>query len=263
MSNPLPISVAIIAKNEEKNLKRLLPDIQDFAEEIVLVYNDCEDETVKVAQEYGVCCYEEAWRGYKEQKNLALLKCSKEWILCLDADEVLSDKLKESIRNFLSSDKLDSYNGASCNRCSFFMNRWIRHGDWYPDKKCRLLKSSAGSWSGGQLHEYLDINGKVFHLSGDLLHYSYDSILDFPQKMSVYANAFVEQNLKCRTRVSSFDLWVRPIWRFFRAFVLRLGFMDGLPGFIISISNTYECMLKYNLLKEKLNKIISNKMDKS
>ena len=262
MTCPLPVSVAIIARNEESNLKRLLPNIRDFVEEIVLVYNDCEDGTVTVAQEYGVLCYEEAWHGYKEQKNLALLKCSKEWVLCLDADEILSDQLKDSIQKFLFSEFLESYNGASFNRCSFFMNRWIRHGDWYPDQKCRLLRSSTGHWSGGQLHEYLDINGKIFHLSGDLLHYSYESILDFPVKMSSYANAFVKQNLKNGNRVSSFDLWIRPIWRFFRAFILRLGFMDGLPGFVISISSTYECILKYNLLKEELDKIMNDKVVK-
>lgn len=250
MSYPLPISVAIIAKNEEKNLKRLLPNIRDFAEEIVLVYNDCEDETAKVAQEYGVCCYEEAWRGYKEQKNLALLKCSKEWILCLDADEVLSDKLKQSISDFLLDSGSNKFSGASFNRCSLFMGKWIRHGDWYPDKKNRLLKAKMGVWEGGEVHERLAIEGEVYHLKGDLLHYSYDSILELPQKMSIYAGQFALQRVKNEKKVSSFQIWVRPLWRFTRSYFFRLGFLDGLPGLIIAYSSSYECILKYGHHKE-------------
>jgi glycosyltransferase involved in cell wall biosynthesis len=250
MSNPLPISIAIIARNEEKNLKRLLPNIRDFAEEIVLVYNDCDDGTVRVAQEYGVLCYEESWRGYKEQKNVALLKCSKEWVFSLDADEILSDELKDSIQRFLSSESLESFNGASCNRCSFFMGKWIRHGDWYPDKKNRLLRSSKGLWEGGEVHEHLAIEGEVCHLTGDLLHYSYDSILEFPQKMSVYAKQFARQRMKNEEKVSNLQILVRPVWRFFRAYFFRLGFLDGLPGLIIASSSSYECMLKYVYHKE-------------
>ena len=100
---PLPISVAIIAKNEEENLKRLLPNITGFAEEIILVHNDCNDDTVRIAKDHGAQCFDEIWHGYKEQKNLAIQRCTKEWILCMDADEVLSDKLKQSIVSFLTN----------------------------------------------------------------------------------------------------------------------------------------------------------------
>ena len=155
---PLPISVAIIARNEEENLRRLLPNITGFAEEIILVHNDCTDDTVRIAKDYGARCFDEIWHGYKEQKNLAIQKCTKEWILCMDADEVLSDKLKQSISDFLS-DSNNKFSGASFNRCSFFMGKWIRHGDWYPDKKNRLLRVSMGAWEGGQVHEKLTIEG--------------------------------------------------------------------------------------------------------
>jgi len=242
---PLPISVAIIARNEEENLRRLLPNITGFAEEIILVHNDCTDDTVRIAKDYGARCFDEIWHGYKEQKNLAIQKCTKEWILCMDADEVLSDKLKQSITSFLSNNASNHYNGASFNRCSFFMGKWIRHGDWYPDKKNRLLRSSKGLWEGGEVHEHLAIEGEVCHLTGDLLHYSYDSILEFPQKMSVYAKQFARQRMKNEEKVSNLQILVRPVWRFFRAYFFRLGFLDGLPGLIIASSSSYECMLKY------------------
>ena len=241
---PLPISVAIIAKNEEENLKRLLPNITGFAEEIILVHNDCNDDTVRIAKDHGAQCFDEIWHGYKEQKNLAIQRCTKEWILCMDADEVLSDKLKQSISDFLS-DSNNKFSGASFNRCSFFMGKWIRHGDWYPDKKNRLLRASMGVWEGGQVHEKLAIEGKVCHLKGDLLHYSYDSIQEFPQKMSIYAKQFAMQRMKSGEKVSIFQIWVRPLWRFFRGYFFRLGFLDGLPGLIIASSSSYECMLKY------------------
>jgi glycosyltransferase involved in cell wall biosynthesis len=245
MNIPLPISVSIIASNEEENLKRLLPNIAGFAEEIILVYNDCLDDTVGIAKSFGALCFEQKWLGYKNQKNLAIQKCTKEWILCMDADEVLSDKLKQSISDFILDSSSDKFSGASFNRCSFFMGKWIRHGDWYPDRKNRLLRSSMGIWEGGQVHEKLAIEGKVCHLKGDLLHYSYVSIQEFPQKMSTYAKQFARQRMKNGEKVSIFQIWVRPLWRFFRAYFLRLGFLDGLPGLIIASSSSYECMLKY------------------
>ena len=251
MSYPLPISVAIIARNEEKNLKRLLPNIRDFAEEIVLVYNDCEDETVKVAQEYDVCCYEEAWRGYKEQKNLALLKCSKEWILCLDADEVLSDQLKDSIQKFFSRENLESYNGASCNRCSFFMGRWIRHGDWYPDKKIRMIRRTNGRWVGGDLHEFLECRELIAKLDGDLLHYSYESILDFPRKTILYSQTFSKTYNVSHRYYNSFFIISRSLWRFIRSYILRFGFLDGFAGYVVALSAAFECMIKHGLIIEK------------
>ena len=246
---PLPISVAIIARNEEENLRRLLPNITGFAEEIILVHNDCTDDTVRIAKDYGARCFDEIWHGYKEQKNLAIQKCTKEWILCMDADEVLSDKLKQSISDFLS-DSNNKFSGASFNRCSFFMGKWIRHGDWYPDKKNRLLRASMGAWEGGQVHEKLTIEGEVCHLTGDLLHYSYNSIQEFPQKMSTYAKQFARQRMKNGEKVSIFQIWIRPLWRFVRAYFLRLGFLDGLPGLIIAFSSSYECMLKYVYQRE-------------
>lgn len=247
---PLQISVAIIARNEEENLKRLLPNITGFAEEIIVVHNDCHDDTVRIAKDHGARCFDEIWHGYKEQKNLAIQKCTKEWILCMDADEVLSDKLKQSITSFLSNNASSNYNGASFNRCSFFMGKWIRHGDWYPDKKNRLLRRSMGAWEGGQVHEYLAIEGEIYHLKGDLLHFSYDCILELPQKMSIYANQFAKQKMKNEKKVSNLQIWVRPLWRFLRCYFFRLGFLDGLPGLIIASSSSYECILKYAYHKE-------------
>jgi glycosyltransferase involved in cell wall biosynthesis len=250
MNVPLPISVSIIASNEEENLQRLLPSIADFAEEIILVYNDCSDGTVEVAKSYGVLCFEEDWHGYKEQKNLAIQKCTKEWILCMDADEVLSDKLKQSISDFILDSRSNKFSGASFNRCSFFMGKWIRHGDWYPDKKNRLLRRSMGVWEGGQVHEYLAIEGDIYHLKGDLLHYSYKSILELPQKMPIYAKQFAKQKMKNETKASNLQIWVRPLWRFVRAYFFRLGFLDGIPGFIIASSSFYECIIKYGRMFE-------------
>jgi glycosyltransferase involved in cell wall biosynthesis len=250
MNIPLPISVSIIASNEERNLQRLLPNIAGFAEEIILVYNDCCDDTVEIAKSFGVLCFEQKWLGYKNQKNLAIQKCTKEWILCMDADEVLSDELKQSIISFLSNKVSSICNGASFNRCSYFMGKWIKHGDWYPDKKNRLLRKSMGAWEGGQVHEYLAIEGEIYHLKGDLLHYSYDSILDLPQKISVYAKQFAKQKMKNEKKVSNLQIWFRPLWRFVRAYFFRLGFLDGIPGFIIATSSFYECVVRYGRMFE-------------
>jgi glycosyltransferase involved in cell wall biosynthesis len=258
-SSGFELSVSIIAKNEEKNLRRCLNSLGGIASEIVLVYNDCSDDTLLVGKEFNAKCYEEEWCGYKNQKNLAIKKCSYEWILCLDADEALSIELRNNITNFLSDPCSSDYNGASFNRCSYFMGKWIRHGEWYPDRKSRLFRAKLGAWSGGDLHEHLAIDGEIHHLAGDLLHYSYNSILDFPGKMSLYANAFAQQKMNEGTTVSKMNLLTRPVWRFLRAYILRFGFLDGIPGFVIAMCNSYECLLKYCLTLEKLNSNIESK----
>jgi glycosyltransferase involved in cell wall biosynthesis len=205
---------------------------------------------VDVGRKYGARCIENPWSGYRNQKNFALLSCTQEWILSLDADEVLSDELHASICTFFTYQSHSKFDGLSFNRCSFFMGKWIKNGDWYPDKKLRIIKRGKGNWVGGDLHEYLNLKGAIFHLSGDLLHYSYDSILDFPKKAITYSSVFADCNNLQNAKKAKNKIWIRSIWRFFRGYFLRMGFLDGVPGFIIAASAGYECLLKYGLLHE-------------
>ena len=153
-----------------------LNSVKEIADEIVLVHNDNKDSTVKIAKSYGVKCFEFDWHGHRDQKNISLSKTTNKWVLCLDADEALSRELTVSISEVLKSEKLNEFDGYYFNRCSFFLGRWIRHGDWYPDRKLRLVKKSEAEWRGASEHDKLFVNGKVKNLKGDLLHYSYPSM---------------------------------------------------------------------------------------
>ena len=192
------LSGSIIASNEESNIQRCLESIKGLASEIILVHNDITDKTLEIAEKYKVICHEAKWQGYRNQKNIALQKCSNEWILSLDCDEEISEELMVSISNFLTSDASKTSNGASFNRCSFFMGKWIRHGDWYPDRKVRITRVNKGAFKGDPTHDKLMVEGKVMHLNGDLLHYSYPDLNAFLLKTVSFSKI---GRASCRERV--------------------------------------------------------------
>ena len=251
MNSQLPLSVSIIAKNEANNLRRCLSSLGGIASEIIVVHNDCTDTTVDVAKSFGAKCFEHDWRGHVEQKNIALSKCFNQWILCLDADEALSDKLRDSIVRFLGSPELcRKYHAVKFNRCSFFLGKWIKHGDWYPDTKVRLIKKNQATWDGVDPHDKLLPKDKrsVFQLVGDLEHYSFVGIKDLTQKSICYSDIFVNHNAG---KIFSPRVAVlRALWRFFRCYLLRLGFLDGSVGFIIAFSIAQETLLKHGRCRD-------------
>ena len=251
MSTKLPLSISVVAKNEERNLQRCLKSIGEIAREIVLIHNDCTDGTVQVAESFEARCIEHSWEGFVEQKNFALSQCSQEWILCLDADESLSDELRESIINFLSLPNKDiSCSGASFNRCSYFLGKWIKHGDWYPDKKVRLLRKGKAIWAGENPHGILKLDGRSTSLRGDLQHFSYECLRQIPEKALHYSDVFLQTHGTNSAKASCLAAFARPLWRFLRAYILRLGFLDGYAGFFIAFSTAYETMLKHGRLWE-------------
>jgi glycosyltransferase involved in cell wall biosynthesis len=251
VNSQLPLSVSIIAKNEANNLRRCLSSLHGIASEIVVVHNDCTDTTVEVAKSFGAKCFDHDWRGHVEQKNIALSKCSNQWILCLDADEALSDRLRDSIVGFLENTELSDVNNAvKFNRCSFFLGKWIKHGDWYPDTKVRLVKKNKATWGGINPHDKLSLknNEHIFKLDGDLEHYSFVGIRDLTQKSIRYSDLFVNYNAD--KTFSPGVAVLRALWRFFRCYLLRLGFLDGSVGFIIAFSIAQETLLKHGRCRD-------------
>jgi glycosyltransferase involved in cell wall biosynthesis len=252
MNLPLPLSVAIIAKNEERNIKRCLASLGGIASEIILVYNDCTDKTVEIAEGFGAKCFENKWCGYIEQKNFALLKCTQDWVLCLDADEAISQKLLESIVDFISKNE-EGFKGASFNRCTYFLGKWIRHGDWYPDKKCRIVRRGFAYWEGINPHDKLVLSekGRISYLKGDLHHFSFDSLRDFSGKTLKYSDLYIQNMRTSNSRVPRLIHAVfRACWRFFRSYFIRFGFMDGSAGFIVAFLIAHETLMRHSRLWE-------------
>ena len=148
MSEHLPISVCIVARNEESNLPRLLGSVCGWVAEIVVVLNNTTDASASIAAEYGARVEHRPWIGYRDTKNEALQFAGQDWVLALDADEEISMALREEIHAFFASGFHTKHAGARFPRKTWFLGRWIRHGDWYPDRQLRLFRRNSGRWGG-------------------------------------------------------------------------------------------------------------------
>jgi glycosyltransferase involved in cell wall biosynthesis len=248
----LHISVCIIAGDEAARIRRALESVAGWTSEIIVVLNkDVSDGTGQIAQSFGAKVFHEPWKGHIAQKNSAAQKASQEWILGLDADEVVSPKLRAEIQQlFTESEKLTRFAAFSFPRCTLYCGRWIRHGDWYPDRKVRLWHRGQAKWGGIDPHDTVIADGHVGKLNNDLLHYSMDNLNHRIHKMTIYSDIFTRRCLENNLRVNLFKLWLRPWWRFVRGYVLRLGFLDGWQGYVIARMITFETFLRYAKVRE-------------
>jgi len=243
---PLPFSISIVACNEEINIARCLASAADLAEEIVVVDSGSRDRTREVAEAYGARVVHHDWIGYRDQKNIALNLCTKEWVLALDCDEELSPELRTEIQRFFADGKDRKFDGASFNRKVWFMGRWITHGDWYPDTKLRLFRRQKARWGGSPEHDYIELDGKSIWLGGDLHHFSFPSINRYIEKINVFADVFLERQKSAGKSWSLATNVFRPWWRFFRAYFIRRGFMDGFPGLWIAVATAFSAFIRYS-----------------
>ena len=248
----LPISVCIIAGNEAARIRRTLDSVAGWVAEIIVVTDDkVTDGTDKIAGACGAKVFCQPWKDHAAHRNFASEQATQPWLLGLDADEVVSPKLRVEIISALTQSKANTLPAAySFPRCTFFCGRWIRHGDWYPDRKVRLWQRGQAHWGGGHLHEKLIVNGRIESLRGDLMHYSMDSLDHFTRKSITVSNLFVRQKLERGQPASSLEMWVRPWWRFVRGYFLRLGFLDGWQGYAIARMVAFETFLRYAKVRE-------------
>lgn len=249
MTDRLPISVSMTAKNEAHNLPRSLGSVAGWVEEIVVVINDCDDNTAEVAAGFGAKVIEHPWQGYRDQKKFALAQTTSEWVLALDADEEVSEKLRADISNFFQGEHR-RFNGAIFPRKVWFLGRWITHGDWYPDLSLRLFRRGKGQWSGSPEHDKVELAGETKRLAGDLHHYSHPNLNSYTAKIGVFSDYFLERQLAAGKHWSWTDCLLRPWWRFFRAYCLRRGFLDGFPGYYIAKATAFSTLVRYSRLYE-------------
>jgi glycosyltransferase involved in cell wall biosynthesis len=248
--NRLPITVAMIAGAEASRIGRALESVADWAGEIVIVLNaDVNDGTGEIAVRHGAKVFREPWKGFRDQKNSAAQKAGHDWILSLDADEVVSPELRKEIEGVVRETGFVAYDMP---RLSWCCGRWIRHGDWYPDRQIRLWRKGAAQWGGGTVHEKLAVSGPLGHLRGDLLHFSMDSLDRHLSRISEYSNCFAKDWLAQGRKPGLFDLAVRPLWRFMRCYFLRLGFLDGWVGFYLAWQTAFACLTRYAKVREAL-----------
>lgn len=238
------LSVVIITFNEEKNIGRCIDSVRNVADEIIVVDSVSSDKTAEIASAKGAIVKLQPFLGYVEQKNFALNVAANDFVLSLDADEALDEKLEKSI---LEAKKDFRFNGYSMNRCTNYCGHFIRHGAWYPDKKLRLINKNVAYWGGDNPHDKLIMKeeGPVAHLKGDILHYSYNSIEEHALQNNKFSTISAETYFKRGKRTNMFKIVVHPFWAFFLGYILRGGFLDGYYGFVVAIQVAHLSFLKH------------------
>jgi len=250
-SLPLPLSVVIVAKNEAHTLARCLASVAGWVSESVVALNDTTDASETVARSAGARVAHLAWSGYRDTKNAALALATHKWVLSLDADEEVSPALRDAISAFFQRPDLGSFAGARFPRKVWFIDRWITHGDWYPDHCLRLIHRDRARWGGDAfVHEKIECDGPVATLRGDLHHFSFPTLSSHVGKINPFADLFVRQQQARGKRFSLFAATSRPLWRFFRGYVLRGGFLDGFPGLYIAWATAFGTFVRYSRLYE-------------
>ena len=239
-----PISVCIIAGNEAARIRRALESVAGWTGEIIVVLNDdVSDGTDKIAESFGAKVFRETWKGFVAQKNSAAEKASLPWLLNLDADEEIPPRLREEIQRAISANP--PHAAFSFPRSTKFCGRWIRHGDWHPDRQTRLWRRGKARWIGAQVHETLQVDGSTGKLRGDLLHHMADTIDAQIKKISSYSEAFANAAIVKNRGASLFDLFVRPAFRFLRSYILKCGFLDGWQGLYIAWMTAFYTATRY------------------
>jgi len=244
----LPLSIAIITKNEEENLKKLLPLIAEYALQIVIVDSYSSDRTKEIAKLYTSYFIENTWNGFVYQKNLALSYCNYDWILSLDADEIPDDKLWKSISEVIENNQIGAY---YLNRFTFYLGK-LMNFSWQPDFQLRFFhKSLDAKWVGDYVHEKLILNSTPKKLKGKLIHYSYKNIEHHLSKTIEYAKLGALSLRRKSKKVYKYNLIINPIFAFLKMYFLNLGFLDGWRGFIASFSSLIGTFLKYSFYYEQ------------
>ncbi len=243
--NKLDLSVAVITYNEEERLAATLESVKDIAKEIIIIDSFSEDGTLKIAEKYNAKIYSEKWQGYAKQKNSLTEKCNSKYILYLDADEVLDDTLKSSIIKAVNTPYAEGY---YLRRKTFYLGRLLHHS-WQKDERLRLVaKNAAPLWAGEIVHEELKINGKTDILDGFLIHYSYKDIKDHFMKTIRYAELSAKSYYIREKKFKLSSLIFSPFISFIKLYIIKGGFLDGIPGFIAGVSAYVYGFLKYAFL---------------
>ncbi len=247
----LKISAVMITFNAQANLRQVLSALS-FASEIVVVDNGSTDRTVEICREFGARVFTRGWSGYGAQKNFAAEQASHPWILSIDADEVVSPEL---VREISTLEENTPYAGFRIPRLNHYFGRPLYHGGQYPDLQLRLFRAGKGRYNHRPVHESVELEGPVSLLSGEILHYSYDTVADYFEKFERYTSLEAERLLATGERPSAIRLtlqmFLRPCWKFFWRYLFKLGFLDGTAGLLAALFNSFTMIVSYAKCWEK------------
>lgn len=243
------LSVAIVARNEESNLRRTLPSLAGVADEVVLIDSGSEDATVELARSFGARVLSMPWPGYGGQVNNALRACTGEWLFSLDADEAFTPELAREVRDLLASEPpLAAY---WVPRRNYFLGRAMRHGGFYPDRKLRLFRAGA-AWAreDTEPHATPKYDGPTGSLKSDLLHFAYPTLSLYLEHMNRYSSASVPlvRRRPWSGAARGAFLWqvaINPLATFIYNYGVRGGFLDGREGLLLHLYHSGYVSWKY------------------
>jgi len=242
----LPLTVAVIAHNAASQIGPCLASV-GFAGEILVVDSGSTDGTAEVVRTHGGRLETHEWLGFGRQKQHAVALASNDWVLCLDADERVSERLAASIRAAFATRRYRAYRVARRNR---FLGKWLAHGEGYPDWTLRLFHRASAGWSSDEVHEAVLTTAEVGRLDGDLLHDSAEDIATYVAKQNRYTSLHAQALYKQGVRASPWRLIASPLARFVKFYIFRLGFLDGAAGFAHILIGCHASFLKYLKLLE-------------
>ncbi len=243
------LSVTIITWNEEEKIERALVSVEGIADEIVIVDSFSTDRTESICRQYTNRFLTAEWKGYRKQKQFALEQARHDWVLSLDADEALS---KELIRELQTWKQLPhtKIHGHYLPRRTFFMGRWIRHTSWYPDWQLRLFRKSRAEWVGGRVHESVKLTGNTTYLHNPIEHYSYSDAGEYLSQVQNFSRLAAADYFEAGRKASPFHLIIYPFVEFWKNYLLRRGFQDGVPGLMVSVLSSTSVFFKFLKLWE-------------
>lgn len=241
------ISAVIITRNEEANLDRCLRSL-GFCDEIVIVDAESTDRTREIAARYLTRVFVRPWDGFVPQRRYAVGLAQHEWVLSIDADEEIPPELREELlRTAANPEARDAY---SMPRKTIHLGRWIRHGGWYPNRLVRFFRKGLGDWQGNEVHEYWQTRGSSGELGADLVHYSFHDLADQVARNNTYSSLGAKGLRTSGVYFSPVRLFAKTLSKFIETYFVKLGFLDGYPGLIISVSAAYSVFLKWAKLWE-------------
>jgi glycosyltransferase involved in cell wall biosynthesis len=247
-----PISATLIVFNEERNIVEALESIS-WADEIVVVDSGSGDDTLAICRKFTDRILHRDWTGYADQKNYAVENARNDWIFSLDADERPSPELSLEIQNLARKGFRKS--GFKIPRVAFFLGRWIKHGEWYPDCQLRLFDRRHGKWEGGRIHESVKLDEKPGLLKGEIYHYTYRSLSDYLRRLEIYSTLAACDYQQQGKTISPIRLLGNPIAAFVKSYIVKRGFLDGTPGLAVAITSAISVFFKYAKLYELQHKL--------
>ncbi len=243
------ISATLISYNEEAKIERALASLAGIVDEIVVVDSFSTDSTVEICRRYTDRVIQRAWTGYRDQKQFAVERATHDWILSVDADEVVSEDLRDELKRWRTGSGADAA-GYRIRRRTFFLGRWIDHTSWAADWQVRLFDRGAARWEGRRVHESVQVRGRVGRLDGVLEHYTYASVSEYLVQLENFSRLAAADALERGRRSSWSRMLLLPPIEFLRNFLLQRGFLDGVPGLAASTLSAVSVYFKYLALWE-------------